>query len=146
MKHRLLFSLGIVLVLFILLVTACASTPPKKITVTFSADGKCTMEGVSTIQAGENTPVEVIGYLEGYGTIGIGLTRIDPDKTSKDLQDWDWGVNPPWSERIGFYDFPSDGSTYSFDLNMDKGPIYFLCMVESPFAVIGVLGPVEVIE
>jgi len=141
MKKVLIF-----LVAGIFLANACASLATPKITITFSADKKCTMEGTSTIPAGENIPVEVIGYLEGYGTIGIGLARIDPDKTLKDLQDWDMEVQPPWVERIGFYEFPSDGSTYSFDLNMVKGPIYFLCMLESPFAKIGVLGPVEVKE
>ncbi len=129
-----------------LLIAACTSLATPKITITFSADKKCAMEGANTIPAGENIPVEVIGQLEGYGNIGLGLSRIAPDKTIKDLQEWDMEIQPAWVERVGAYEFPSDGSTNTFDLNMERGPIYFLCMVESPFAKIGVLGPVEVKE
>lgn len=136
----------ILLLVSVLLATACTSITSPKIAITFTADKKCTMEGASSIPAFENIPVEVTGYLEGYGTIGIGLTRIDPDKTLKDLQDWDMQDYVSWAERTGFWEYPSDGSTYSFEIGMDKGPIYFLCMVESPFAKIGVLGPIEVKE
>src|SRR4030066_2241416 len=140
MKHRQLSILGIILVLVILLATACASLATPKITITFSADETCTIEGPTTISAGKNMPVDVIGNIKGDGTVGVGLTRIDPDKTPQDLLEAE-EAQPPWSERIGFYEFPSDGSTHSFDLNVTEGPIYFLCM--TPSAKIGVLGPVE---
>jgi hypothetical protein len=144
MKHRLLLALGIVMVLFILLATACTSTAtPKKITVTFTADEKCTMEGPTTIPSGKDFTLEVIGNIKEYDSVGIGIATLDPDKTIKDLQDLPSDApQPPWSLRVGFYEFPSDGNAHSIVLNQVHGPIYFLCF--TPAAKIGALGPLEV--
>jgi hypothetical protein len=144
MKHRLLSALGIVQVLFILLATACTSTATsKKITVTFTTNQKCTMEGPTTIPSGKDVTLEVIGNIKEYDSVGIGIARLDPDKTIEDLQALppDTG-QPPWSLRVGFYDFPSDGNPHSIVLNQAVGPIYFLCF--TPNAYIGALGPLEV--
>jgi hypothetical protein len=144
MKHRLLLAPGIVLALFILLATACTSTAtPKKITVTFTADEKCTMEGPTTIPSGKDVTLEVIGNIKEYDSVGIGIATLDPDKTIKDLQDLPPDApQPPWSLRVGFYDFPSDGNPHSIILNQVHGPIYFMCF--TPAAKIGALGPLEV--
>jgi hypothetical protein len=136
--------MGIVLVLFILLVTACASTAaPKTITVTFNADEKCTMQGPATIPSGKDVTLEVIGNIKEHDTVGIAILRLDPDKTKKDLEDLSfYDPQPPWSLRVGFYEFPTDGNPHSIVLNQADGPIYFLCM--TPVANVGALGPIEV--
>ncbi len=144
MKHRLLFTLGIVLVLFILPAAACASTAaPENITVTFSADEKCTLQGPATIPSGKDVTLEVIGNIKEHDTVGIAILRLDPDKTKKDLEDLSfYDPQPPWSLRVGFYEFPTDGNPHSIVLNQTDGPIYFLCM--TPVANVGALGPIEV--
>jgi hypothetical protein len=144
MKHKLLFAPGIVLVLFLLLATACASTAtPKNITVTFTADQKCTMEGPRTIPSGKDITLEVIGNIKEHDTVGLAILKLDPDKTIKDLEDLPSDTSqPPWSLRVGFYEFPSDGNSHSMVLNQADGPIYFVCF--TPAAKIGALGPVEV--
>jgi hypothetical protein len=146
MKPRFLLTLGIVLGLFILLAAACTSTStaaPQKITVTFTADEKCTMEGPATIPSGKDITLEVIGYIKGIDSVGIGIATLDPGKTIQDLQDLPPDMSqPPWSQRVGFYEFPSDGNPHSIVLNQVNGPIYFLCF--TPAAKIGALGPLEV--
>jgi hypothetical protein len=126
-----------------LLVSACTSLATPKITITISVDEKCTMEGPTTIPSGKDVTLEVIGNIREYDSVGIGIARLDPDKTIKDLQalppDTD---QPPWSLRVGFHDFSSDGNPHSIVLNQAVGPIYFLCF--TPNAYIGALGPVEV--
>jgi len=146
MKHRIIFALEIVLVLFILLATACTSAAtPNKITVTFPADGKCTMEGPTTIPSGKDFNLEVIGNIKvkENENLGIAIMRLDPDKTIEDLEALTFDdPQPPWTLRVGFYDFPSDGTPHSTVLNQVQGPIYFLCF--TPSAIAGVLGPLEV--
>ncbi len=89
MNHKQLFTQGIVLVLVILLATACTSlATPKKITVTFTADEICTMEGPTTIPSGKDISLEVIGNIKEQGNVGIAILRLDPDKTIKDLEDY----------------------------------------------------------
>jgi hypothetical protein len=145
MKHKQLITFGSVLVLVILLATACASlATPKNITVTF--DETCTMEGPKTISAGKNTTIDLIGNLNEHGDLGIAILTLDPDKTLKDLQELGSAGQPPWSQRIAFYSFPSDGNTYSIDLNVVKGPIYFVCFYEDLESLIGALGPIQVEE
>ncbi len=142
MSHRVLFAPGIVLVLILLLATACTATP-EKITVTFPADEKCTMEGPATIPSGKDITLEVIGTIKEDDTIGLAILRLDPDKTIKDLEDLPFDApQPAWSLRVGFYEFPSDGNPHSIVLNQANGPIYFLCL--TPTANVGVLGPLEV--
>lgn len=140
MKHRQLFATGNILVLFILLAAACTSTTnPPKITVTFPTDGKCSMEGPTTIPAGKDVTLEVVTN----ELLGIAILRLDPDKTIKDLEELSSDeTQPDWSLRVGFYDFPADGSANSIVLNQSVGPIYFLCMTKSDLA--GALGPIEV--
>lgn len=149
MKHVHLFTLGIVLVLVILLAAACAAATPENITITFTADEKCTMEGPKTISAGKDTTIYIIGNNKEHGDAGLGIAKLDPDKTIKDLQDWQSGsqspwTQPPWSLRVGFYSFPSDGNSYPLELNFVDGPIYFLCFYDDVDSPIGALGPVEV--
>ena len=149
MKPRHLIPIGIELVLVILLATACASATPENITITFTADEKCTMEGPKTISAGKDTTIYIIGNNKEHGDAGVGIAKLDPDKTIEDLQDWQsdtqspW-TQPPWSLRVGMYAFPSDGSSYPLVLNQVDGPIYFLCMYDDMDRPIGALGPVEV--
>jgi len=148
MNHKQMFTVGSVLMLVILLTTACDSLSSPRITITFSADEKCTMEGATTIPAGKNIPMEVIGNIKGGGNVGVAILSLDPDKTIKDLQEWFKvsGDQPSWTLRNYFSEFPSDGSS-SVDLNFVNGPIYFLCLyelAETPSGIIGVLGPVEV--
>ena len=146
MSHRVLFPPGIVLVLIFLLATACTSTAtPEKITVTFPADEKCTMEGPTTIPSGKDITLEVIGNIKikENETIGLAILRLDPGKTKEDLEALTfYDPQPPWTLRVGFFDFPSDGNVHSMVLNQVDGPIYFLCM--TPSANVGVLGPLEV--
>lgn len=138
MKKVLIF-----LVAGILLVTACASPAPSKIVITFSADEKCTMEGPTTIPAGKDITLEVIGNIKEHDTVGIAILRLDPDKTIKDLEELSFDdPQPHWSLRVGFYEFPSDGTPQTIVLNQAVGPIYFLCM--TPSANVGALGPLEV--
>lgn len=145
MNHKQLITFGNVLVLVILLTTACASlATPKNITVT--VDETCTMEGPTTISAGINTTIDIIGNLKDQGDVGVAILTIDPDKTLKDLQDLGSAGQPPWSQRIAFYSFPSDGSAYSFDLNVSEGPIYFVCFYEDRETLVGALGPIQVEE
>lgn len=128
MKHKLIFTLRFVLMVFILLVTACTSTP-KKITVTFSADQQCTLEGATTIPANKDATLEVISNLVEYDTVGIGIAKPDPGKTLQDYQELPPDIDEPdWSLRVGFYEFPSDGNPHSINLNQADGPIYFLCL------------------
>ena len=142
MKQRFLFTLIIFLLVFILLTSGCTSTT-KKITVTFSADQQCTMEGGTSIPSNKDVTLEVIANIKDYDTVGLGITKLDPGKTIKDLQDLPPDtIQPPWTLRVGFYDFPSDGIPHSIILNQADGPIYFLCL--TPVAKIGALGPVEV--
>jgi hypothetical protein len=143
MNHRLLFAPGIVLWLILLLATACTSTAtPEKITVTFRADEKCTMEGSTTIPSGKDITLEVIGNIKEDDTIGLAILRLDPGKTKEDLEALTfYDPQPPWTLRVGFFDFPSDDNAHSMVLNQVDGPIYFLCM--TPSANVGVLGPLE---
>ncbi len=87
MKHRLLFTLGIVLVLFILPAAACASTAaPENITVTFSADEKCTLQGPATIPSGKDVTLEVIGNIKEHDTVGIAILNSIQTKPKKILR------------------------------------------------------------
>jgi len=140
MKKVLIFLLAGTLV-----VSACTSLTTSKITITFSADEKCTIEGPTTIPSGKDVTLEVIGHLnlKENDTLGIAILRLDPDKTIKDLQDLPSDApQPPWTLRVGFYEFPSDGNAHSIVLNQSVGPIYFLCFGQS--AIAGALGPIEV--
>lgn len=139
MKRVLIFLLA-----GILLPNACTSTgTPQEITVTFTADEECTMEGPTTIPSGQDVTLEVIGNIKEHDSVGIGIATLDPDRTIKDLQDLPSDApQPPWSLRVGFYEFPSDGNPHSIVLNQVHGPIYFLCF--TPAAKIGALGPLEV--
>lgn len=142
MKHRIFFATGIALVLFILLTTACTSTP-KKIVVTFPEDEKCSMEGPMTIASGKDVTLEVIGNGKEQDVFGIAILRLDPDKTIKDLEALQpEDSQPPWTLQVGFYEFPSDGNPHSIVLNQAEGPIYFLCM--DSVTLRGALGPIEV--
>jgi len=146
MKHKQLITFGCVLVLVILLATACDSlATPKNITVTFNET--CTMEGPKNISAGKDTTIDIVGNLKEYGDVGVAILILDPDKTLKDLQELPTDASqPPWSQMIAFSSFPSDGNTYSWDLNVVKGPIYFVCFYESLEDRVGVLGPIQVEE
>lgn len=141
MKLRFLFTLGFVLLVSILLFTACTSTP-KKITVTFTEDQQCTMEGATTIPANKDATLEVISNLKEYDTVGIGIMKPDPGKTLQDYQDLPPDNDEPdWSLRVGFYEFPSDGNPHTIILNQADGPIYFFCITpEWRWAV----GPIEI--
>ena len=91
--------------------------------------------------------MDIIGNDKEHGDVGVAIVTIDPDKTLKDLQELPSDADqPPWSQMIVFYSFPSDGNTYSIDLNVVKGPIYFVCFYESLEDRIGVLGPIQVEE
>lgn len=144
MKRGLLLTQGIVLVLFILLVNACTSSDtPEKITVTFTADEKCGMEGPTTIPSGKDVTLEVTSQIKETDTVGIGIFRLDPGKTVKDLEELpDDAPQPSWILYVGDYDFPSDSNPHSIVLNQVVGPIYFLCGTES--GLVGYLGPLEV--
>jgi hypothetical protein len=146
MKHKQLITVGSVLVLVILFATACASlATPKNITVTF--DETCTMEGPNTISAGKDTTIDIIGNLKEYGDVGVAILILDPDKTLKDLQELPTDAGQPsWSQMIAFSSFPSDGNTYSWDINIVNGPIYFVCFYKSLGDRVGVLGPIQVEE
>jgi hypothetical protein len=145
MNHKQLIAIGSVLMLVILLVTACSSLgTPKNITITF--DETCTMTGPTTISAGKDTTMDVIGNLKEQGDLGVVILILDPDKTIKDLQEMPSDAGQPnWSQMVGFYRFPDDGSTHSVDLNIVNGPIYFVCEYEDS-GYLGVLGPIEVKE
>lgn len=137
-------KVSILLLASILLATACTATP-QKIIVTFPDDGNCTMEGPMTIASGKDVTLEVIGNVNEQGNVGIAILRLDPDKTIEDLEDLkSEDSQPPWTLRVGFYEFPSDGNPHSIVLNQAEGPIYFLCM--DSVANRGALGPIEVKE
>ena len=146
MKHKQLITFGSVLMLVILLATACSSlATPKNITVTF--DETCTMEGPTTISAGKNTTIDIIGNLKEYGDVGVAILILDPDKTLKDFQELPTDTSQPsWSQMIAFSSFPADGNTYPWDINVVNGPIYFVCFYKSLEDRIGVLGPIQVEE
>ncbi len=143
MKHKQLFALGIVLVLVILLAIACTSAPAKNITITYTSDGKCTMEGPKTIPAGKNT-LEMVGNIQDHGNVELAIVQLDPGKTLKDLQDYPSPYDPDWVDIAGYLAAPSDGTSYSRDFEVSQGPIYFACFYETPFTKIGAFGPVEV--
>ena len=149
MKHKQVFDLAIVLVLVILLATACtslkATAPAKNITITFTSDGKCTLGGPKTIQAGENA-IDLVGNSQGHGKIGVGIyTILDPTKTLKDLQDRVSKMSEPsWTKEIHWMEAPEDNELYTEVVEISQGPIYFACFYNSPETGIGALGPVEV--
>ena len=148
MKHGHLFALGIVLVLVILMASACASSP-KNITITF--DDTCTMQGPKTVQANKYTTIDIIGNNTEHSEVGLAIYKLDHDKTIEDLQDWQsrsqspW-TQPPWSQMVGDYKFPSDGSIYPLEFYFVAGPIYFVCEYEGVEEPIGVLGLVDVVN
>jgi len=146
MNHKQLITVGSVLLLVILLATACGSlASPKNITITF--DDTCTMTGPTTITAGKDITMDVVGNLKEQGDLGVVILILDPDKTIKDLQAMPSDAGQPtWSQMVGFYGFPDDGSAHSFDLNLVEGPIYLVCEYENLENHIGVLGPIEVKE
>jgi hypothetical protein len=129
---------------FILVAAACTSTAtPNNISITFPADEKCTIDGPASIPSGRDITLEVTGYIKEHDTIGIAILRLDPGKTIKDLEALTFDdPQPPWTLRVGFYEFPSDGDSHSMVLNQVDGPLYFLCM--TPSANVGALGPIEV--
>ena len=139
MKKALIFLLTGTLV-----VSACTSLATPKITITFSADEKCTMEGPTTIPADKIIPVDIIGNIEGGGDIAVVILHLDSGKTIKDLQEWHAWNPPSWSTMGAVYKYPSDGNTYSFDLSAANGPVYFACLYEFAEGQIGALGPIEV--
>ena len=127
----------------ILLASACTAATPKNINVTFPADGKCAMEGPTTIPSGKDVVLEVVADVKEHDTVGLAILRLDPDKTARDLEGLSFDApQPPWTLRVGFYEFPSDGTSHSVILNQVVGPIYFLCM--TPSAYVGALGPLDV--
>jgi hypothetical protein len=141
MKHRHLFDLGIVLILVTLLASACAPATPEKITITFTADRQCTMEGATTIPANEDATLEVISNLKETDTVGIGIMKPDPGKTLQDYQDLPLDNDEPdWSLRVGFYEFPSDGNPHTIILNQADGPIYFFCFTPEWRWAVGPIG------
>ena len=144
MKHKQLITFGCVLVLLILLATACGSNAtPKNITVTF--DETCTMQGPDTISAGKDTTIDVIGNIKDHGEVGIAILTIDPDKTIKDFQELPTDAGQPdWSQMVAFSSFPADGNTHSWDINVVNGPLYFICFYEELPDRVGVLGPIPV--
>jgi hypothetical protein len=101
------------------------------------------MEGLTTIPSGKDVILEVVDNIKEPEGVGLAILRLDPDKTIKDLEELSFDdPQPPWTLRVGFYEFPSDGSVHSVVLNQAVGPIYFLCF--SPDAIVGALGPIEV--
>jgi len=133
----------ILLLACILLASACTTATPKTITVTFPADGKCAMDGPTTIPSGKDVTLEVDADIQEHDSVGLAILRLDPDKTARDLEGLSFDApQPPWTLRVGFYEFPSDGASHSVVLNQVDGPIYFLCM--TPSAYVGALGPVDV--
>jgi hypothetical protein len=144
MNHKQFPTLGIVLVLVILLATACASlATPKNLTFTFSTDEKCTMKGPKTIPAGVNS-IDMVGNIQGHGKIGLAILTLNEGKTFKDLQDWTSTDQPSWTTLIDFLEVPSDNSLYTKTFTVDKGPIYFVCFSEIPGTLLNSVGPVEV--
>jgi hypothetical protein len=129
---------------FILVAAACTSTAtPNNISITFPADEKCTIDGPASIPSGRDITLEVTGHIKEHETVGIAILRLDPGKTIKDLEALKFeDPQPPWTLRVGFYEFPSDGNPHSMVLNQVDGPIYFLCM--TPSSILGALGPIEV--
>jgi hypothetical protein len=149
MRRRHLFTLGIVLILVTLLTTACAFTTPKNITITF--DETCTMDGPKTVPVNKYTTIDIIGNNTKHNEVGLAIYKLDHDKTMKDLQDWQstsqltW-TQPPWSQKVGFYQFPSDGSSYPLEFYFVAGPIYFVRLYEDVEEPIGVLRTVDVVN
>ena len=150
MKHKRIFDLAIVLVLVVLLATGCdslkATAHVKNITITFTSDGKCSLGGPETIQAGKNS-IDLAGNSQGHGKIGVAILRfLDPTKTLKDLQDWvaKTTSEPPWVIVTDFLEAPEDNELYTVVVEISQGPIYFACFYNHPETGIGALGPVEV--
>jgi hypothetical protein len=122
------------------------ATPAGNITVTYSADKQCSVEGPNSLQYGENS-VDMVSNIESQGNVGLALVSLDAGKTIKDLQDWPAVVAPSWVTEVNFFEAPSDGAThtFSFDISSESitGPLYFVCFSSLPATKIGALGPYE---
>jgi hypothetical protein len=127
----------------ILVTSACTAATSNAIAVMFPTEGKCAMEGPTTIPSGKDVALEVVSHVTEHDTVGLAILRLDPGKSVADLEDLTFDApQPPWTLRVGFYEFPSDGASHSVVLNQVDGPIYFLCM--TPSENVGALGPLEV--
>ncbi len=121
-------------------------------TITFSEDGKCSLEGPATIpsQSTLKWVVESREY-DGYGLI---VAAIGPGKTLTDLVASAVIKEPAWATGGYFYQAVSGSQQLITLVSSDASTIYFDCVrefrqkpfgAEGPFAIsFGKLGPVTV--
>lgn len=70
------------------LITACTAsetaTPAGNITVTYTADKQCSVEGPQSMRYGKNS-LDMVSLIENQGNVGLAIVTLDPGKTIKDL-------------------------------------------------------------
>jgi hypothetical protein len=146
MNNKSILSIIVGLVLVLLLLTACNSTPTLTITV---KGGTCTLDSPKTIPNGAFN-LNFVSEDDGHKPHGFALVTLDAGKTLQDLVAWPSTDPPEWLTVLDAQE--TEPGTYSEAYNLPKDfsvryngePIYFVCFQSNPETKIGAVGPVEV--
>ena len=119
-----------------------AETPVSEITVTF-ADGTCLYEGPLTLQTGQvQVTVDVLD--EDKALYALTFFTLDPDKDFMDLMASTTAAGPPdWAEMISLHEI-DPGTSKTYDMAVQDGPVYGVCWSQPPDSAIGNVGPFAV--
>lgn len=136
----------IVLFVVLLMFTAgCAASKPKVggLSVTFSND-RCSYSGDSSVAAGDVSTTAVVKSSDF--DISLVILTVDEGRTINDFKTISAQAGPPdWSHRVADVSWHvKDGESYTTKLKIDSGPIYIVCFMRNPDAIIGVIGPITV--
>lgn len=117
-------------------------TPVSEIKVVIAED-TCTYEGTLVLKAGE-IKVNVDVTAEAKKTYGLTFFSLDPGKDLSDLMATTPLPTPPsWSKMLNLWEI-SPGTSKTFNLSVQEGPIYLVCWSKPPELAIGNVGPFEV--
>lgn len=114
--------------------------PDSDIVATFS-NGKCALDLPEILPTGEISVTLNVEDLND-GPFALAFFNLDEGKELSDLlASQDSPAPPPWAYMFSMRD-ASPGAIKSYNVTIEKGPVYLLCWTEE--RVIGWMGPIEV--
>jgi hypothetical protein len=106
-------------------------------------NGGCTYEGPLAVRAGE-VQVDLVVDDVKNDSYALTLFNLEPGKTMDDLMaSTSQGSPPSWADMV-FYQEQLPGSSMSYTLTLEKGPLYAVCWSSPPDRAIRGIGPLEV--
>jgi hypothetical protein len=119
-------------------------SPASEMTVTF-AGGTCTYDGPLALQAGE-IAVTVDVQDRDQDKYGLAFFNLAPDKDFADLMASMIQAEPPgWAKLLSLHALPP-GDISQYNLRIETGPVYLVCLSKPPDLAIGSIGPYAVTE